>query len=114
MEPTVNTGQIHHKTDAQTPGLNCRCLWLGHAETGWQVELLYRAPPRIKVVNHELHHEICCPLLLEAVPENEAAGTYAKDRDVAVKQLFKSDRFIEAFAQSEIFRRQKWARESTA
>lgn len=109
-----NTRRINDKSNAQTPGLERRRLWSVHTETGWQVEFLYMVPPRIKVVDHELHHEICRPFLLEAVLENEAARTNAKNCHIAIEQLFKTEYFIEAFTQSEISGRQKWPGELTA
>jgi hypothetical protein len=48
---------------------------------------LYVRPPRIKVVNHELHHKVFN--LIEG-GQNEAAGTDTEDSDVAVEDFFEA------------------------
>jgi hypothetical protein len=48
---------------------------------------LYSCPPRIQVVDHELHHEV---LGLIETRQNEAASANPEDGNVAIENVFKA------------------------
>ncbi len=71
-------------------------------------------PPRIEIIDHELHHEVFGPvfliiqlldnpvLLIKAL-QDEAAGADAENGDPRVtEQFFEAEGFVEFFAEVEI------------
>ena len=66
-------------------------------------------PPSVKIVDHQLHHEILGPVFLIVPLQDVAAGACLKDGDVAVKDLVETKGFVEALGQIEILGRKKGA-----
>ena len=59
------------------------------------MEGLYSCPPRIEIVDHELHHEV---LGVIRAGEQKAARADPKDRDViGVEDDFEAELCVEAF-----------------
>jgi hypothetical protein len=61
-------------------------------------------PPRIEVVDHQLHHEVLGPFFLIVTLQDEPAGSGVENRDLAVENLLESERFVETFGEIEILR----------
>src|ERR1700735_2618114 len=97
-----HAGRVDDVRNPQTPRLHCRRTRLRHTELVLQIERLYPCPPRIEVVNHELHHEV---LGLVEAGQNEAAGANPEDDDIAIENFFKAQLDVEAFRQIEVRRR---------
>ncbi len=52
-------------------------------------------PPGVKIVDHELHHEVFSPLLLIMALQYEAAGARLENRNIFVEKGFEAQRAIE-------------------
>jgi hypothetical protein len=59
-------------------------------------------PPRIEVVNHELHYEVLSPLLLVVTLENEPTRSGVEDRDISIQNLLETQRLVETLGQIEV------------
>src|SRR5262249_13159888 len=70
------------------------------------------APPRVEIVDHELHREVPSVLLGVEFGQQEAAFSDCVDRHVmAVEHLSETERVVEAFGRLKILRRQKRPRQ---
>jgi hypothetical protein len=57
-------------------------------------------PPRIEIIDHELHHKI---LGLVEGRQDEAAGATAEDSNLAVENFFEAQLDVEALRSLKIF-----------
>lgn len=60
------------------------------------------SPPRVEVVDHELHHEIFSPLLLEMFLEEEATSPNSEDGHFTIQLFHKPQGFVKALGQIEV------------
>src|SRR4029077_5141772 len=103
-----HTTWVHHVRDAKAPRLHCRWSWRLHTELARQIYRLDVLPPCVKVIDHELHHEVLRPFLLVVTLQDEPTGASSKDGDVAVEYLFEAKCFVETPRQIEILSRNEW------
>ena len=82
-----------------------------HAEPRRQIERADLHPPRVEVVDHQLHHVVPLGCACVRALQDEAARTDPEDRDVPVEPELEAEREIELLRRFEVLRRQKWARE---
>jgi hypothetical protein len=61
-------------------------------------------PPGIKIIDHELHHEVPSPVLLIPALQYETAGTGPEDRYISVKEFLEAQRLIKGLREIEVFR----------
>src|SRR5215831_8476966 len=93
---------IHQVRKPQPPWLHRRCFRRAHAECARQIQGIDMLPPSVRIVDHQLHHEILGPVFLIVPLQDEAAAACFKDGDVAVKDLVETKGFVEALGQVEI------------
>src|SRR3546814_11741796 len=67
------------------------------------IQRLYLGPPRIKVINHELHHEILGPLLLVVRLQEKLSAPHTEDGHIGIKELLETQCLVEALRSLEIF-----------
>src|SRR5580704_10519370 len=88
--------------DAQSPGLLRRWTQQLDAERIRQVETFEVRPPGVQVVDHQLHHAVLGPLLLETSLQNEGRPADGKNGHVAVEEFLKAERLAKRAASLEI------------
>src|ERR1700735_1684662 len=75
---------VEDKSDPQAPRLHGRRARRLNIELAGQIERLDMRPPRVEIIDHELHHEVVGPFLLIIALEDETAGTEPEDRHFAI------------------------------
>jgi hypothetical protein len=88
--------------DAQSPGLLRRWTQQLDAERIRQVETFEVRPPGVQVVDHQLHHAVLGPLLLETSLQNEGRPADGKNGHVAVEEFLKAERLVKRAASLEV------------
>jgi hypothetical protein len=88
--------RIRKVQHAMTPGLDRWRLWRANAKPLRQIQLRDVDPPRIGIVDHELHHAVLGPLLLIPPLQDEACRAHPEDRHVvAIEKLVEPKRSVE-------------------
>jgi hypothetical protein len=88
--------------DAQSPGLLRRWTQQLDAERIRQVETFEVRPPGVQVVDHQLHHAVLGPLLLETSLQYEGRPADGKNGHVAVEEFLKAERLVKRAASLEV------------
>src|SRR5262245_32763151 len=93
---------IDHISDSEPPGLQGWRSRSRHAKPASEIQRLDVSPPCIEVIDHQLHHEVLGPLLLEEPLQDETAGASIKDGDLPVENLLESQRLVKALRVFEV------------
>jgi hypothetical protein len=95
-----HSGGIKYISDPKAPRLHGGRLRGLNIEFSRQIKPLDMSPPIVKIIDHELHHEVTSPFFLIVALKNETAGTGAKDRHVPIKELFEAKRLVEVLGEA--------------
>ena len=86
---------IHNISDPKAPWLHRRRSRRRDIELSRQVKRIDMPPPSVKIIDHELHHKVFCPVLLIIGLKYETAGACPEDRHISVQKFFEPQSLIE-------------------
>jgi len=104
-----HSGWIKYISDPKAPGLHGGRLRRLNIEFSRQIKPLDMSPPIIKIIDHELHHEVLSPFFLIVALKDETAGTGAEDHHVPIKEFFEAERLIEVLREGKVSCGHEWA-----